>query len=333
MKDPRTRSLLRFFVRVLVIWAIQVVGLLVMEWLLPGVSVDSLETAIVAAAVIGLVNALLWPILSYLILPFAVLTLGLLSLVLNAVLLLLASALVAGFTVNNLGSAILLALGLAAINTILSSLLTIDDDNSWSRNMVRRRMKRLGEVVETDVPGVLFLEIDGLSEPVLEKAIREGYVPTMARWLETGGHRLVGWETDLSSQTSASQAGILLGDNYDIPAFRWYEKEHGKQMVSNFPADTAEIERRLAFIVLQGHISHQRTSRVMAASVWGSKNRIISGSRSKRTVAPMGWSVPRSLRIWKIVPSTLRCSTVYAPCSSVAKTSPVSESRTTGRGR
>jgi len=224
MKDNRIRGLLRFTVRVLVIWAIQVVGLVVMAELLPGVSVDSLGTAILAAAVIGLLNALLWPILSYVILPFAVLTLGLLSLVLNAVLLLLASALVEGFTVANLGSAILLALGLAVINTILSSLLTIDDDNSWYRNVVRRRIKRRGQVVETDVPGVLFLEIDGLAEPVLEKAIRQGYVPTMARWLETGTHQLAGWETDLSSQTSASQAGLLHGNNENIPAFRWYDR-------------------------------------------------------------------------------------------------------------
>ena len=246
MKNNGTKELIRFIVRVLVIWAIQVVGLVVMAILLPGVSVDSLGTAILAAAVIGLVNALLWPILSYVILPFAVLTLGLLSLVLNALLLILASALVEGFQVNNLGSAILLALGLAAINTILSSLLTIDDDNSWSRNMVRRRMKRLGEVVETDVPGVLFLEIDGLSEPVLEKAIREGYVPTMARWLENGSHRLVGWETDLSSQTSASQSGLLHGNNENIPAFRWYDRARKKIVASSNPDELARLEKDLS---------------------------------------------------------------------------------------
>ncbi len=246
MKDNKTRELIRFIVRVLVIWAIQVVGLVVMAILLPGVSVDSLGTAILAAAVIGLVNALLWPILTYVILPFAVLTLGLLSLVLNAVLLLLTSALVEGFEVKNLGSAILLALGLAVINTILSSLLTIDDDNSWYRNVVRRRMKRRGEVEETDVPGVLFLEIDGLAEPVLEKAIREGYVPTMARWLETGSHRLVGWETDLSSQTSASQAGLLHGNNHNIPAFRWYDRVRKMIVASSNPDELARLEKELS---------------------------------------------------------------------------------------
>jgi hypothetical protein len=50
--------------------------------------------------------------------------------------------------------------------------------------------------------------------------MREGYMPTLARWLETDSHRLVGWETDLSSQTSASQAGILHGNNENIPLER-----------------------------------------------------------------------------------------------------------------
>ena len=53
-------------------------------------------------------------------------------------------------------------------------------------------------------------------------------------------------ETDLSSQTGASQAGILLGSNEDIPAFRWVEKERGDLMVCSNPDDCAEIERRHA---------------------------------------------------------------------------------------
>jgi hypothetical protein len=59
-----------------------------------------------------------------------------------------------------------------------------------------------------------------------------------------GSHRLCEWETDLSSQTGASQAGILLGSNADIPAFRWVEKETGRLMSCSAPADCAEIERR-----------------------------------------------------------------------------------------
>ena len=69
-------------------------------------------------------------------------------------------------------------------------------------------------------------------------------MPTIARWLSQGTHRILGWECDLSSQTGASQAGLLLGSNWDMPAFRWYEKESGRTIVSNHPADAAEIERR-----------------------------------------------------------------------------------------
>jgi hypothetical protein len=87
-------------------------------------------------------------------------------------------------------------------------------------------------------------EIDGLSEPVLRRALSEGYAPTMARWLDEGSHRVVPWECDLSSQTGASQAGLLLGSNDDMPAFRWYEKESGRTMVSNHGKDAVELERR-----------------------------------------------------------------------------------------
>ncbi|MDD3642195.1 MAG: alkaline phosphatase family protein, partial [Candidatus Krumholzibacteria bacterium] len=96
-----------------------------------------------------------------------------------------------------------------------------------------RRMKRAKQPVRTDVPGVLFLEIDGLSEAVLRKAIAGGYMPTMARWINGGSHRIVGWECDLSSQTSASQAGILHGNNRDIVAFRWYDRKRGRIMASS----------------------------------------------------------------------------------------------------
>jgi hypothetical protein len=59
-----------------------------------------------------------------------------------------------------------------------------------------------------------------------------------------GSHRLTGWETDWSSQTGACQAGLLHGDNYDMPAFRWWEKDRGTAIVTNHPKDAMELERR-----------------------------------------------------------------------------------------
>jgi putative membrane protein len=246
VKENKGRGLLRFIVRVLVIWSIQVLALAIMAWLLSGVQVDSVGAAFVAVGVLTLLNALLWPLLSYIVLPFAVLTLGLASLVLNGVFILLASALVDGFYVDNLWTAILVAVGLTAINALIGSLLNIDDDSAWYRNVLRRRMRRRSGVEKTDVPGFLFLEFDGLAKPVLERAICEGRVPTLARWLETGSHRLVGWETDLSSQTSASQAGILHGNNHNIPAFRWYDRVTKEIVSSSNPRVLPKLEQALS---------------------------------------------------------------------------------------
>ena len=121
-----------------------------------------------------------------------------------------------------------------------------NDDDTYTLRVIQRIARRSGDRVETDAPGIVFLEIDGLALPVLQRAMRDGNAPTMARWLVEGGYTLTEWETDLSSQTGASQAGILLGSNDDIPAFRWVEKETATTMTCSAPPDCAEIERRHA---------------------------------------------------------------------------------------
>src|SRR5262249_17393458 len=67
----------------------------------------------------------------------------------------------------------------------------------------------------------------------------------MSRWLNYGRMRLASWTTLLPSQTSASQAGILYGDNDEIPAFRWYDKKTKTLFVSNRAADAEQLEQRL----------------------------------------------------------------------------------------
>jgi putative membrane protein len=71
----------------------------------------------------------------------------------------------------------------------------------------------------------------------------QGYAPTMKRWLEDGSHQLLGWETDLSSQTGASQAGLLHGNNFDMPAFRWYDRKRKELVASSNPDDVARLEK------------------------------------------------------------------------------------------
>ena len=93
---------------------------------------------------------------------------------------------------------------------------------------------------------MLFLEIDGLARADPAPGHRRRVHADAQALDRRGSHRLLAWEPDLSSQTSASQAGILLGDNTGIPAFRWYDKPAGKLMVSSKMETAKELERRLS---------------------------------------------------------------------------------------
>ena len=178
-------------------------------------------------------------------LPYTVGLTFVLVLLLDALLLQLASAIAPGaIRVDDFGWALLTALVASAVGIVLEVIVGTNDDDAYTLRVVQRVAARSSGTNRTSVPGIIFLEIDGLALPVLRRAMRDGNAPEMARWLADDSHRLVEWETDLSSQTGASQAGILLGSNHDIPAFRWVEKETGRLMTCSAPADCAEIERR-----------------------------------------------------------------------------------------
>jgi uncharacterized membrane protein YvlD (DUF360 family) len=228
-------------------WLASGLALLLCGWALASVDVTDLALALVAAAAIGVLNAVLWPTLIRFTLPLTVLTLGLGALVLNGVIVLLVAAVTPGVDVETLGGAIACALMIAGITTLASSALFIDDDARVVRHLVRRAaLRSAADERRSDVPGVLFLEVDGLAYDVLRRAMRDGDAPELARWVREGSHRLTRWETDWSSQTGACQAGLLHGDNDDMPAFRWWEKERGRAIVTNHPRDAAELERRVS---------------------------------------------------------------------------------------
>ncbi len=231
-------------IRLAAAWLASAAALLLAAGIVPGAEVRGFDGAVVVAAIVGLLNAVLPPAIAALRLPYTVAIGFLLVLALDAAILLLAEHIapdelhVAGF-----GDALAVALIASAVSTALGTVAGIDDDDGYTLRVARRVARRVGTPVETDEPGILFLEIDGLALPVLRRAIRDGTTPNMGRWLAADTHGLVGWETDLSSQTGASQAGILLGDNDDIPAFRWVDKASGRLVTCSNPDDCAAIER------------------------------------------------------------------------------------------
>ena len=238
--------------RLIVLWLVVAAALLVAAALVPGISIDGFWGALVVALVVGLLNATISPLVAAVPLPYMLVTGLVVMLFLDAALLVLASWITndvlsgRAITVDSFWWALLAALVTSAVQLVLEVILGTSDDDVYTLRVIQRVARRSGERVETDVPGIVYLEIDGLALPVLQHAMRAGSAPTLARWLAEGTHRLTEWETDLSSQTGASQAGILLGSNEDIPAFRWVEKETGTIMTCSAPADCAEIERRLA---------------------------------------------------------------------------------------
>jgi uncharacterized membrane protein YvlD (DUF360 family) len=234
-------------VRLLLSWLIAAASVWAAAAIVPGVALEQTGAAFAVAALIAVLNAVLPPILAALRLPFMLLTGFLLVLFADALLLLLAHELLPDdIHVDSFGVALLAAVVIAAVGMVLQAVLGTNDDDEYALRVTRRIARRQGVEERTDVPGIVFLEIDGLALPVLRDAMRDGSAPTMARWIAEDGYRLTEWETDLSSQTGASQAGILLGSNEDIPAFRWVEKERGRMMVCSSPSDCAEIERRHA---------------------------------------------------------------------------------------
>ena len=235
---------LRIIWRALLVLLFDAVLLLFLSEWLDGFVLDGPASALGAAALIGLLNSLVWPALVRIALPLTVLTLGLAALILNGILVTVAIDLIPGAHIEGVFEGVVVTIAMAALTSLVYALLAIDEDETWHRNVVRRQARRAGERVESDVPGLLFLEIDGLAHEVLHRAISRGDVPTLASWIRSGSHRLRRWETDWSSQTGACQAGLLHGSNHDMPAFRWWEKDRDKAIVTNHPRDAEEIERR-----------------------------------------------------------------------------------------
>ncbi len=105
--------------RILIRWLVTTAAILISAYLLPGVSVRDLGAAFVTALVLGLINAIIRPILLILTFPLTILTLGLFIFVLNALLVLLTSAIVPGFHVQSFGWALIFSLVFSVVSFIL----------------------------------------------------------------------------------------------------------------------------------------------------------------------------------------------------------------------
>jgi uncharacterized membrane protein YvlD (DUF360 family) len=230
------RRLVVFLARQGVLWLVDAIALGVTAWLVPGIAlagtpeVPGWLLAVAAAFVLGLVNLMIRPVILVIARPLGMIALLLIGYVVNALTFLIVAQLLPGFSVEGFWAALIGGFVFTFVNTIATSLMELDEEGSYYQGRVERwaakqPFKGSGE------PGVglVMVEIDGLSFHHMTHALEAGLMPTLADMMEQDAYALSKVDCGIPSQTSACQAGIMFGDNHDIPAFRWYDKDEKKR--------------------------------------------------------------------------------------------------------
>ncbi|WP_037361627.1 phage holin family protein [Amycolatopsis orientalis] len=235
----------RVVARVLLVWVAGTGALRLLDAWLDGFRMQSWWQPTVCALILGLLVSVVWPLVVRVAWPIAYFTLGVGTYILLSAAALAILQAVPGVELHGFSTAVVITVAMSAVGAVISSVLAVDEDEIFFRRAARRRRKAAHRTDFADQPpGVVFLQIDGLGYDTVRRAVRDGDMPTFAKWLSEGTHSLTRWHTDWSSQTGASVCGILHGSNYDILGFRWYEKDRDHVMACAHPSDAAEIERR-----------------------------------------------------------------------------------------
>ena len=231
--------------RLLITLIVSAVSLWLTSLILPGLTIDQFLDGVIAVILMALLNAIVRPAILAFVAPRSLILTGIAVIVIQVLVFLIAANVVAGMQVGGFLSALIASFVYAGINTVLTAILGLDSGDSFYGLLIQNLLiNRAGP--RSEAPGLVIVQIDGLAHPILAGRIRAGSVNTMAGWVRDGSHTLSKWEALLPSMTSASQAGILHGNNDGIPAFRWYERDRQHLMVSSNPVDAAEIVRRVS---------------------------------------------------------------------------------------
>lgn len=244
------RSVVRTLVRLAILWLVDAVSLWGTSLILPGVTLEDVGTtpiwlvAVSAALLLAIVNLLIRPLILLIARPLGWIALFVIGFLVNALALWVTASLLPGFSVTFLG-AILGGIVFAIFNAILTGILEVDEEGSLYQNRAEQLAAR-SPFAGASEPGrgLVMMEIDGLSYHHLKRALADGLMPTLQEMMTEEGYVLSHVDCGIPSQTSACQAGIMFGDNHDIPAFRWFDKTQQKLIVSG--KDAAELNARYA---------------------------------------------------------------------------------------
>ena len=245
MIKNRLISSLRTIITSLLFALADIFAIFLVDYISTDFTVGPWYNAVIIVIAVTIANALLWPIFRRFLMKIIIFTFGIGSLFINSIIFYIAAYFIPGVSTGVYG-ALQVPIVMAIATTFITNITNTNYYDSYIKNILKYALKQKTPYKKR-YSGVIMLEIDGLSINILKKAIDKGVMPNVKRWLDNKTHTLKGWETDLSSQTGASQAGILHGNNRDIVAYRWVEKENDNNIVvSGKLSDAPGIEKKIS---------------------------------------------------------------------------------------
>jgi uncharacterized membrane protein YvlD (DUF360 family) len=216
------------------------------DWVLDGFHANEPGGPFMFAAALALLSVAVQPLLIGLAVRLGWLGVLLLAFLGQALLVVLTSWVLPDVRLDDLWTAILVAIIIGLVSTLLGWFGSAGTGEVLVSRLVASSRRRPASLSDPDVDGVVFVQMDGVPFPVLQMAITAGTVPTLTRWIRSGTHTLREWTPKLPATTPASQMGILHGVIDGIPAFRWYDRAEDRILVANRPKDAAVIEEMLS---------------------------------------------------------------------------------------
>lgn len=240
MKNTFRLSFLQYAVYVII--SALVLGIVLQ--LFTSIKIDNWLNALMVVLLVQVLQIIIQPLFYLVAKTFGVLGILAVSLFGFSAIVWVALEIVPGVENVSFSSSLIASWIYAGVVAILQWIMLAQSDDYFLRQAVRN--SRGKKQNKTDVPGFVFVQLDGVSAPVFEWQLNAGNLPNIKSLIDNDVYTFKKWHTQLPSTTPASQAGILLGSHEGIPAFRWYERKTDQLIVANQTQGASLIEKRLS---------------------------------------------------------------------------------------
>ena len=238
-------SSLRTIITTLLYIVANVIAIYGVDYISADFTIGHWYNSIIIVIAVAIANALLWPIFRRFMIKIIIFTFGIGSLFINSIIFYIATLFIPGVSAGIYGI-LQVPIIMAIATTFITNVINTNYYDNYMKTILNYALKQKTPYNKR-YSGLIMLEIDGLSINTLKKAIDKNVMPNIKKFMDEKTHTLKEWETDLSSQTGASQAGILHGNNENIVAYRWVEKENNNQIiVSGKLSDAPDIESKIS---------------------------------------------------------------------------------------